>query len=85
MSVQMCFEQNCTFPEIHIKQVIHSEETEYVIKEKMRIEEVKSKIRCLQFWLSSWTVASMGWHKEMKRTHPYIRGRAEDEKKVGRI
>lgn len=53
MSVQMCFEQNCTFPEIHIKQVIHSEETEYVIKEKMRIEEVKSKIRCLQFWLSS--------------------------------
>lgn len=26
----------------------------------------------------------MGWQKEMKRTHPYIRGRAEDEKKGGK-
>lgn len=49
MSVQMCFEQNCTFPEIHIKQVIHSEETE-VIKEKMRIEGVKSIIKYLQIY-----------------------------------
>lgn len=43
----MHFEQNCTFSEIHIKQVIHSEERE-VIKEKMKIKEMKSTIEDLQ-------------------------------------
>lgn len=54
----------------------------------MKIEEMKSIIKYLQiYWLGSVaggrTEASMGWQAEMKRTHPYIRGRAEDEEKKG--